>query len=163
MVKISISYFDDAMPRTVFYQRLLEAVQAHSGFTPEFAATDLLFPAEDTCIETNWPRYGTDTAFLRGCFDHRQHSRYLNRLALAEQPLCVVNMHPFIRVPLMMARNTNVVVADINLLRWERAANPRTISMPALPITEGSFDSSAKRILASFRGAESHPCRSALA
>jgi hypothetical protein len=62
-----------------------------------------------------------------------------------------------------MSASETVVVADANRLTWERAFNPRTISMPALPIVKGSFDPAAKTVLASFRGAESHPCRRALA
>jgi hypothetical protein len=48
---------------------------------------------------------------------------------------------------------------------WERALNPRTISMPTLPITlPAATEASPPRdILASFRGAPSHPCRNALA
>jgi len=148
------------MPMTVYYQRLREALINNSAYTEDNNAATLLFPNEDTSVETNWPRYARpSSAWLKGEFDLDRHQRYLDLLALSQRPLCIVNMHPFIRVPLQMAPNENVIVADINLLESERRANPRTISMPALPVTCGSFDRSAKTTYAGFRGVDSHPCR----
>jgi len=164
MIRHSFEFPDADMPRTVFYDRVTDTLRKLSGYTEDRASADILFPLEDTSGETNWPRYARpETAFIRGSFEPEKHDRYLDRLVLTNRPLCVINMHPFIRVPMRMVLNQNVIIADINLLACERLINPRTISMPALPITAGSFEPGAKRILAGFRGVESHPCRRALA
>lgn len=162
-MRIGISFEDGSMARTIYYDMLSDAVRAHPGFASDPDSADVLFPAEDTAFETNWPRYARPgTAFARGAYDEAAHGSYLGRLATGSRRTCVVNMHPFIRVPLHMASRPHIVVADINLRRWERAINPRTISMPALPFATGTFDPDAKRQMASFRGVASHPCRAAL-
>jgi hypothetical protein len=164
MLRFSFDFSDADMPRTIYYQRLVEAMCRLPGYTDDRHVADVLFPAEDAAVETNWPRFArAETAYIRGGLDPDRHNRYLDGLALTVRPLCIVNMHPFSRVPLRMMAKTNVVVADVNLRVWERALNPRTISMPALPVTVGGYRSDHKHILAGFRGAASHPCRHALA
>ena len=164
MLRSSFVLPDPEMPRTVFYERLSDSIRALPGFVADAGKADIVFPAEDTSVEQNWPRFARpESAYVRGGFDEALHHRYLARALAVERPICVVNMHPFIRVPLMAADRPQVIVADINLLESERAANPRTISMPALPVTVGRFEPAAKTILAGFRGAESHPCRGAIA
>lgn len=151
------------MPRTRYYDRLLSALKGLPNFEPRLDKCDFLFPEEDTTVETNWPRYGNRTnPFIHGDFDRVRHELYLDRLLQTKSPLCVVNMHPFIRVPVRMLPNPNIVVADVNLRTWERALAPRTISMPAMPVTVGQYRPELKRILAGFRGVESHPCRGEL-
>ncbi len=162
--RVALDFVDPDMPRTVFYEHVLAALRTQPGFSTTTEGAELLFPAEDTSVETNWPRYARpETAYVRGSFDQARHERYLQRLAATSRRLCLINMHPFIRVPQMMCERPHVITADINLLTWERALNPRTISMPALPVTPGQFDPGAKSILAGFRGVDSHPCRRALA
>lgn len=164
MLKVAFVCPDPAAPRTVFYERFSEAVRRGGRYTDDPAAAGLWFPAEDTALETNWPRYARPaTAFVRGAVDPARHMSYLERLKRPATPLCIVNMHPFLRVPTMVRAEDSIVVADVNLRAWERAANPRTIAMPALPIATGAFNPGAKRILASFRGVNSHPCRERLA
>lgn len=160
----SFDYADGSMPRTVYYERLVEALKGLPGYRDNPSGCALVFPEGDTTLETNWPRYARpETAFIRGTFDRGRHDQYLDRLAQAKSPLCIVNMHPFIRVPQLMLGNPNIVVADINLRDWERSLAPRSISMPALPVTVGQYKPEIKRIMAGFRGVDSHPCRRALA
>jgi hypothetical protein len=163
---------DGAVPRTVFYERLLEAVRRHPWHRE---AGSLLIPAEDTAQETNWPRYGARaSAYVRGAQPDLSPGGpfvgYLNALAAeaSRRPgdrLLVVNMHPFVRLANAFKPFRNVIVADGSLAAHERALNPRTISMPALPIVRLRPPSAAaaRPILASFQGAPSHPVRAELA
>jgi hypothetical protein len=160
MVRFSFDFRDRYMPRTRFYEHLVSALKSLPNYEPRLDKCDFIFPEEDTSVETNWPRYADrDKPFIHGDFDRVRHEVYLDRLLKSQSPLCIVNMHPFIRVPLRMLPNPNIVVADINLRTWERALAPRSISMPALPVTVGQYRPERKRILASFRGVDSHPCR----
>ena len=162
-MKISLTLTDDSMPRTVFYDRFVAAVRANPAFTPDESAADILLPAEDTALETNWPRYGNQaSAYMRGAPDMAAYNAYLQRVAASERPVCIVNMHPFIRVPQLRAAQSHITVADGCLPIWERVLNPRTISMPALPVVAPQGSLPTKTILASFRGVMSHPCRAAL-
>src|SRR6185312_8144007 len=164
MLRYSFEFRDRHMPRTRFYDRLLSSLKSLPNYEPRLDKCDFLFPEEDTTVETNWPRYADrDKPFFHGDFDRVRHELYLDRLLKTKSPLCIVNMHPFIRVPVRMSGNPNIVVADVNLRTWERALAPRSISMPALPVTVGKYKPEQKRILASFRGVESHPCRRELA
>lgn len=162
---------DEELPRTVFYERLTQAVRQHPWYR-ELGAT-LLLPAEDTAQETNWPRYGDPaSAYCRGNSPDLSQDgifvRYLNSVArlAAGHPtkrILVVNMHPFVRLPQLFKPFTNVIVADGSLASFERGANPRTISMPALPILgKGNGSGRPRTVLASFQGAPSHPVRKAL-
>lgn len=161
-----------AIPRTVFHDRLCEAVRRHSWFRDGDGAA-MVLPAEDTAQETNWPRYGARaSAYLRGDPpEFRAGSplvEYLNQVAAAararpDRRVLVVNMHPFVRLPMLFKPFANVIVADGSLAAFERAANPRTISMPALPIVKPGTAGGERTILASFQGAASHPVRRALA
>jgi hypothetical protein len=160
MLRFSFDFSDADMPRTIYYQRLVEAMCRLPGYTDDRHVADVLFPAEDAAVETNWPRFArAETAYIRGGLDPDRHNRYLDGLALTVRPLCIVNMHPFSRVPLRMMAKTNVVVADVNLRVWERALNPRTISMPALPVTVGGYRSDHKSIVAELVGRENHAGR----
>jgi hypothetical protein len=157
------------MPRTVYWQRFREALQRNSRFTPVEGEADLLFPAEDTALETNWPRYANPgSAYVRGKLDEPTIMRYLNRLVVERGPFCVVSMFPSMRLAWGYTPCQHVAVADVSMSTWERALNPRTISMPTLPITApASFPAApapqGRDILASFRGTASHPCRHQLA
>ncbi len=125
-------------------------------------------------METNWPVYGNQAAaYLRGpaheLGDGKNVHGYLDKIVdvARDHPrkrVLVVNMHPFFRAPLFLRELPNVFVADGNLVDHERALNPRTVSLPALPLaTSGAERGGARRILASFQGADSHPIRGALA
>lgn len=163
-MRVSLFLEDTGVPRTVYYQRLREALAASPRFTHDVDDADVVLPAEDTAMETNWPRFGVQaSAFIRGQLSEALAADYTDRVVAAGRPTCVVNMHPFVRVPQRLAHHAHVIVADVNLLGWERAANPRTISMPALPITVGQPHTGPRTVLASFRGALSHPSRAALA
>lgn len=162
----------DEVPRTVFYDRFLAAVRAHPSFTE--ADPVLLIPAEDTSQETNWPRYGDpDSAWVRRPDPVASQGvlrRYLEAIvgqarAYPDRQVLVVNMHPFARLPLMLAPYGNILVADGSLSEDERARNPRTLSMPALPMVKPAPAAAApaRTILASFRGGATHPVRQALA
>jgi hypothetical protein len=163
MLNIAFTHPDERMPRTVFYQKLQETLLSYPGISEDHQQADILFPIEDTAMETNWPRYGRpESSIIRGVHSRDTHIAYLEQLGNTGKSVCLVNMIPYLRVPQMMAAHDQVIVADINLVTWERALNPRTISMPALPATVGHFDPRSKCIMASFRGADSHPCRKAL-
>lgn len=164
-MRIALALPDDGMPRTLFWDRFLAALRANPRFTEDADQADLLFPCEDLALETNWPRYGRgETAFLRGRYDVDCWGKYLQRFVTLPRRVCVVNMHPFLRVPHLTRTLDHVFVADGCLASWERSLNPRTVSMPALPIVAGDNDPARQRfLLASFRGVVSHPCRDALA
>jgi hypothetical protein len=75
----------------------------------------------------------------------------------------IVNMHPFLRLPVMLKPLSNIIVADGSLANFERALNPRTVSMPALPLVGEGSEVRRRDVLASFQGAASHPVRQVLA
>jgi hypothetical protein len=171
MFKAGLFLQDDTLPRTQYWERFLHAVKASEAFSP--AGADLLIPHEDTAIETNWPRYGNPhSAYVRGTShdlaDDGSFHRYFTRIvdaakARPDQRFLYVNMHPFIRVPVMLREESNVLIADISLARSERDANPNTISMPASPIIAArSAQPGPRPVLASFQGVNSHPVRQAL-
>ena len=163
-MKFGFDFADSAMPRTIFYARFCDALRSDPRFCADLAAADVVFPAEDTAIETNWPCYANrQSAFLRGSFELPRHVDYLKRLIATKRRLCITNMAPATGISISAAPYDNIVVADVNLRVWDRAANPRTVSMPALPFVVGGSRPVAKTIVASFRGIESHPCRRALA
>jgi hypothetical protein len=164
-MKVAFTAVDDAMPRRLFWQRFREAVQRNPRYVESEADGELLLPAEDLALETNWPRYGNPaSAFVRGQLNPEQYQAYMLRVSAEQRLLCFVNMHPGVRPVQAFANRDNIIVADNCLEAWERALNPRTISMPSLAITaESSPQPSAnKDILASFRGVLSHNCRAAL-
>jgi hypothetical protein len=166
---VGLGFPDARMPRTIFYDRLCESIRRVAGAFGDAGTADVIFPIEDTSSELNWPAYRRpDLAFVRGSIDNkaaddRTYGQYIKALASSPTPVCLVNMHPRRRLPQVLAGESKLIIADINLLHWERSLNPRTISMPALPITVGTFDGGAKSIAASFRGVNSHPVREALA
>ncbi len=166
-MKVALTQRDDAMPRTVYYDRLLEAIRRNARFVADEAGADLLLPAEDVALETNWPRYGDpSSAFVRGASkpDGQWYQEYLDALGKRRERICIVNMHPFVRLPQHFRKHANILVADVSLASWERALNPQTVSMPALPIAPGNGHAPLpKTVVASFRGVASHPCRAALA
>lgn len=168
-MKVSLSLVDESMPRTVYWQKFREALQRNRRFTPVAAEADLLFPAEDTALETNWPRYANPaSAYVRGKLEEPVIMSYLSRIAGERGPFCVVSMYPSMRLCWGYVACQHVAVADVSMSTWERGLNPRTISMPTLPITAPATYPAApmpggRDILASFRGTASHPCRNALA
>jgi hypothetical protein len=163
---------DDAMPRTAYWDHFLGAITRCSAGLRD--SRDLLVPAEDIVSETNWPAYGNQAAaFTRGTLqdweDGHTLNDYLNRVieVAKNNPatrLLVVNMHPRFSMALHLRHLDTVFVADGNLVEYERALNPRTISIPALPIATGTAPALASRdILASFQGLASHSIRQGLA
>jgi len=166
---IALGFPDARMPRTVFYDGLCESIRRVAVACGDADAADVIFPVEDTSSELNWPAYRRpDLAFVRGSIDDKAahdltYSEYVTALAASPKPVCVVNMHPRRHLAQILAAESKIIIADINLLHWERSLNPRTISMPALPITVGTFEGGAKSIAAGFRGVNSHPVREALA
>jgi len=162
---------DAAMPRTVFYERFKGAVCRNPAYRENGA--DLLIPAEDTANETNWPRYGNpDSAYVRGSRPDLSNEgiffRYMDGIARYayehnERRVLIVNMHPFLRLPVTFKPLANVIVADGSLANFERALNPRTISIPALPLVTEPANARHRDVLASFQGAPSHPLRHILA
>jgi len=161
-MKFSIAFLDMTMARTVYYDRLMDAAKASAHFTEDDSSADILFPAEDTAMETNWPRYGNrESAFIRGAHDLPKYDAYVQRVALSGRGVCIINMDPSVRLPLYLRNLNNVIVADGCLPVWERVINPRTISMPALPVIIGGAPVT-RTVLASFRGVKSHPCRKAI-
>src|SRR3954447_7193000 len=169
-MKVSIDVRLDAMPRTVFYERYLEAVRRSPRFVEDSAEADLIVPQEDTACESNWPFYGDAArAYLRGAesdfYDHLN-----DYIALLEQVapkrLLYLNMHPLLEPQPSLARRDepHMLVADGSLVTHERAWNPRTVSFPPSPLIVGG-DGAPQRertILASFRGRGTHPVRNAL-
>jgi hypothetical protein len=174
MVGIELVVTDPMMPRTEFWDEALRALsdlaRAASGQTDQ----TLNFPAEDVAMETNWPRYArAATAYTRGV-PHSLNAgsrtvAYLHELAAwcrdhPDQTLLVINMHPFFRLPLSFSGINNLIVADGCLSAFDRSVNPRTISMPALPLCSSRAPKSGlRRIRMSFQGVESHPIRTRLA
>jgi hypothetical protein len=164
VMKVSLALADETMPRTIFYDRFLSAVSRNTRFTEDEAQADVLIPAEDIALEQNWPRYGEwQTAFVRGQRDDDRYKKYLIRLSEDPRRLCLVNMLPLVRAPQIFREKANLIIADISLAMWERAINPRTISMPALPINVGRCSSGTRDVMVSFRGANSYAGRAALA
>ncbi len=179
MISVGLILEDGAAPRTVYYDELVKAMRRNPRFRRSGAR--LVVPAEDTAQETNWPRYGDrPSAYLRGSShdlsEGGEFSRYLNDIAAyaaahADQSLLVVNMHPFVRLPMFFRALPNVIVADGCLAGYERSFNQRTVSLPALPMVRPAIGvadaevaaAGGRSILASFQGADSHPVRRVLA
>lgn len=162
-MKFSLYAEDSSTARTVFYSKFVRAVSLSPRFETNAYDADVLIPAEDTAGETNWPRYGDSvSAFVRRPANSSYLETYIKRLVDNERAICLVNANPYWRAPIEFSRIRNFYVADVNLLSWERSVNRRTISFPALPLTVGTPSSDARTVLASFRGAASHPCRIAL-
>ena len=164
-MRISIDLHDDQMQRTLFHERLIDTLRRNPRFIPDPRQADVLFPAEDISVEQHWPRYGDQrSAYVRGgFFEQSRYESYLSRIAQSPGTWCLVSMHPMFRLPQCFKDRNNIIIADANLSAWERALNPRTISMPALPITRGPGRNVPRTILASFRGVISHPVRQSLA
>jgi hypothetical protein len=171
MLRAGICLQDDTVPRTEYWERFIQSVK-HSAHFAE-ADADLLIPNEDTAIETNWPRYGNpQSAYVRGQGHDLSEGgglqAYFSKIvSLAKskptQKVLYLNMHPFLRAPLILRQLQNVIVADVSLAAVERDVNHNTISMPALPISlSPSASPGIRPILASFQGVNSHPVRQAL-
>lgn len=162
-MNVSFVCSDSSMPRTIYYDLFANALGRNPRFIADSARADVNFPAEDITLETNWPRFGKqESSFLRGGFDKDSYNAYCDVLLADPRRLCVVNMHPFIEWPQLMAGRSNIYVAHISLAGRERLCNPRTISMPALPLAAGPATIAPKTVLASFRGILSHPVRDKL-
>jgi hypothetical protein len=162
-MRVSLALHDGNMQRTLFHQRLVEALRRNTRFTEDEGAADVLFAAEDVAVEQHWPRYGDQAgAYVRGEFDEARYEAYVQRIAADPRRFCVVCMHPQFRLCQCLKHCARTFVADANLSTWERSLNPRTISMPALPLTTGRGRQGRRDVLASFRGVLSHPVRQAL-
>jgi hypothetical protein len=162
-IRVSFDYPDSAMSRTVFYEKFSTALKSSRFYVEDPESADIRFGQEDTAMETNWPRYGNPaSAFLRGIFDTESHRDYIKFLMARSEPICVLNMHPSYRLSTLLRSRAHMLFADVNLRQVDRVANPRTISMPALPFMTGAGGTEDRRLLASFRGANSHPVREAL-
>jgi hypothetical protein len=155
---------DPEVPRSVFYDRLREALGRAA-----FDGPDLLVPAEDTTVEINWPRYGEPT-YSRGAppvlEPEAPFGRYLQKIATfahrnPEARILVFNKHPGIRASVLFRRFRNIAIADGTLALYERTVNPRTVSLPSQPVTppNGAVAQGPRPILASFQGADTHPVR----
>lgn len=160
---VGLIYPDEAMPLTVFYDTVRKIVQARGDFSQTLGSSDLAFLHEDLTAETNWPRYGRqESALVRGAFDDLVYTQYLGKVLESPVPVCVICMQAYIMPHAYIVQNPNFILADGCLTTADRALNPRTISMPALPLVSGQCDVSRKKRLASFRGAANHPVRQAL-
>lgn len=163
-MKVGFAYpVDGLMPLTIWYQEFCNAIRRHPDFTEQCGPTDLAIPAEDTALEHLWPRYySPGEEFIRGVYNREFHTQYLLALAQTDAPMCILNMHSQARMHEYMTQNPHIIVADITLSERERALNPRSISMPGMPLTVGSLDLFAKTRLCTFRGMNSHPVRVAM-
>ena len=162
-MRVGLALHDGNMQRTLFHQRLVEALRRNNRFVEDEAAADVLFAAEDVAVEQHWPRYGDQAgAYIRGGFDQARYEAYVQRIAADPRRFCVMCMHPQFRLCQCLKQCAKTFVADANLSTWERSLNPRTISMPALPLTVGCGRERRRDVLASFRGVLSHPVRHAL-
>lgn len=171
MFCISLILEDVEMPRTVFWERLLATLQG----VPNTGTRSIFLPQEDTAMETNWPRYGDRASSYTRGLGHdvsgngRLKHYYDSVVAWArshpDDLLLLINMNPFIRVSNMLRLQRNIHVADGCLSALDRALNPRTISLPAMPIQVSDRDylgEGRRRYLASFQGVLSHPVRAVL-
>jgi hypothetical protein len=162
-MKISLVLSDTTMPRTIYFERFAEALRRNPRYVDSPSDADICFPAEDIALETNWPRYGDQAgAFIRGRFDQDRLNAYTDALLSLRRPICIVSMFAHVRWPQLMAAREDIFIADVSLAGFERLLNPRTISMPALPVIIGPGSVTPKSLLASFRGIMSHPCRERL-
>jgi|SRR5579862_7133785 len=162
-MNVSFALYDAAMPRTVYYDLFAAAVRRNPRYIANESEADLCLPAEDIALEANWPRYGDPAnAFVRGSFNRDRLNAYAETFTALRRPICVPNMYPYVRWPQLSASYGHILVADISLAGYERLLNPRTVSMPALPIVAGPGIAGSKSVLASFRGIASHPCREKL-
>ncbi len=163
-MKVGFAYgAGGALPLTRWYQAFCEAVRRHSDFVDPHTPDALAIPEEDTALEHLWPRYYTPgEEFIRGTYNRDVHTQYLLALALTDSPLCILNMHTLARMHEYMSKNPYIIIADITLNEAERALNPRSISMPALPITVGQGGGLFRHKVCTFRGMNSHPVRVAM-
>jgi Exostosin family len=166
---------DDNMPRTVYWQEFVRACGSLEEFHREGTPTrDIHVPTEDLAIERNWPRYARRaSAYVRGnthdLGDDGATIKYLRQVVSwssgnPDKTVLLINMHPFIRIPLLVSDAQNIIIADGCLSAFDRCVNPRTISLPALPINAARDRTPGlRRLFASFQGAPSHPIRERLA
>jgi hypothetical protein len=171
MQSIEFILEDAQMPCTVFWEKARVILAAQ----PKGMESCIFVPNEDIVMETNWPRYANGvSSYVRG----RGHDfsasgavgTYYARIAdwaqrHPSEKMLMINMHPFIRVPIMLRGMQNVYIADGCLSELDRSVNPRCISMPALPIQVSGQDyhtEGRRKYLASFQGVLSHPVRAAL-
>lgn len=171
MFRLALILEDAEMPRTVFWEKLLAVLQT-VGAT---GARTIFLPQEDMAMDTNWPRYrDRASSYIRGMGHDVSANgtvkRYFDRIIAwaqshPQEKLLVINMNPFVRVSSMLRVYRNIFVADGCLSELDRSLNPRSISMPALPIQVSDRDywgEGRRRHLASFQGVLSHPVRAAL-
>ncbi len=168
-MKIELICPDERMPRTEYWAQMLKSIETINceATGPEGM---VYMPAEDIAVETNWPRYARGaTAYLRGqghnYSPQGETLAYIQRLAAwasenRDKRLLIVNMHPFVRLPFYLRQHANIYIADGCLSGFDRCVNPRTISMPALPVnTCRAVRTQGRTVFASFQGMPSHPVR----
>lgn len=153
-MKINLFLENPKMPRTIFWQNILDIVNSNA-LKLEEDSDEIFMPAEDLAMETNWPRYAQgNLAYIRGDFHDLGESslviNYFNEVlnwakANPSKKVLLINMHPFFRVPLFSSKYKNIYVADVSLPIFERCCNKNTISIPALPIDRGLCDSGGSR------------------
>ena len=171
MFNVALILEDSAMPRTVFWEKLLTTFQS----LPKVAPRQIFLPQEDVAMETNWPRYkDRASSYIRGMGHDLSNTgavkTYYDRIiawarAHPQDVILTINMNPFIRIPIMLRGLRNIYPADGCLSELDRSLNPRSISLPALPIQVSHQDhhgEGRRKYLASFQGVLSHPVRAAL-
>jgi hypothetical protein len=171
MLTVKLILEDAEMPRTVFWEKLLAAL----AVLPTTAARTIYLPQEDAAMETNWPRYrNRASSYVRGMGHDLSAQgmlkKYFDRIiawarAHPRESILVFNMNPFIRISTMLRGHGNIYVADGCLTELDRSLNPRSISMPAMPMQVSGrayANEGRRKYLASFQGAPSHPVRAAL-
>jgi len=170
-MRINLFLEDSNMPRTIFWQNILDAIDELAN--AEIGSSEIFVPAEDLAMETNWPRYARGlSAYIRG----HPHSlvagsitmNYFDRVlqwadSNPKRNILLINMHPFLRVPLVTKKCKNIFIADVSLSMFERCCNKNTISMPALPIDMGNGGAvGLRKTNVFFQGVGSHPVRDRL-
>ena len=171
MATVEFILEDALMPRTVFWEMARAILAAQT----QGKGSRIFVPHEDIAMETNWPRYANlISSYVRGQGHDLSGSgavgTYYARIAdwaqhHPNETVFMINMHPFIRVPIMLRGMQNIYIADGCLSELDRSVNPRCISMPALPIQVSGHDypgEGRRKYLASFQGVLSHPVRAAL-
>jgi hypothetical protein len=135
--------------------------------TDALADADVIVPALDVAAETNWPYYGEPgRAFVRG--DLATYARevvptiaaYLDRFCARR--VLIVDMNPFSSLPKLFGNRDNAIFA---LASADRAAVRAGVDfgMPAFPLySRGGPTETARPVLASFVGYNSHPVRERL-
>ncbi len=159
---------DTTVPRTIFFQTFLNVLGKNRRYLNGKTNSDgaVFFHGEEISPELNWPRFGDhNSVFVRGGWVqgvHAQYTTYGDTFIGHPGRKCVINMQSGSRLARDLVDMVDVFIADINLRQTDRRINPRTVNMPALPITVGQRTFGARKHLAAFRGYRSHEVRDSL-